>query len=85
MANSIQQLQYLGQSVWYDNMSRDLIASGELERLIEAQRLINTLSLAQKVLNEAPVQKRMTATEVEKATKEFITLGDIVSGSKAQH
>ena len=34
MANSVQQLQALGQSVWYDNMPRGLITSGELRRLM---------------------------------------------------
>ena len=32
--NSIQELGRLGQSVWYDNMYRSLITSGELERLV---------------------------------------------------
>ena len=35
MANSIQQLQNIGQAVWYDNMRRGLITSGELQRLID--------------------------------------------------
>ncbi len=35
MSNPIQQVQQLGQSIWYDNMRRGLLASGELERLIE--------------------------------------------------
>ena len=35
MANAVQQLQNLGQSVWYDNISRGLITSGELQRLID--------------------------------------------------
>ena len=34
MTNSVQQLNNLGQSVWYDNMRRGLITSGELQRLI---------------------------------------------------
>ena len=33
--NSIQELGRLGQSVWYDNMYRSLITSGELARLVE--------------------------------------------------
>ena len=33
--NSIQQLRQLGQSVWYDNMYRALIDTGELQRLID--------------------------------------------------
>ena len=35
MTNSVQQLKNLGQSVWYDNMRRGLITSGELQRLID--------------------------------------------------
>ena len=34
MTDGIQGLQELGQSVWYDNISRGTIASGELQRLI---------------------------------------------------
>ena len=34
MSNSLQDLQKLGQSVWYDNIDRSLIRTGELERLI---------------------------------------------------
>ena len=33
--NSIQELGRIGQSVWYDNMYRSLITSGELARLVE--------------------------------------------------
>ena len=35
MENAIQELQRLGQSVWYDNIRRGMIESGELGRLIE--------------------------------------------------
>ena len=34
MSDAIQELQKLGQSVWYDNISRATIESGELQRLI---------------------------------------------------
>ena len=34
--NSLQALRQLGQSVWYDNMYRALIGSGELQRLIDS-------------------------------------------------
>ncbi|MGH7642143.1 MAG: bifunctional transaldolase/phosoglucose isomerase [Candidatus Dormibacteria bacterium] len=33
--NTLQQLAAVGQSVWYDNLSRDLLRHGELRRLIE--------------------------------------------------
>ena len=32
--NSLQELQQIGQSVWLDNISRGIITSGELQRLI---------------------------------------------------
>ena len=33
--NTIQQVQHLGQSIWYDNISRGLIESGGLQDLID--------------------------------------------------
>jgi transaldolase len=36
VANPLQQLAALGQSVWYDNISRSIIASGQLKKLVEA-------------------------------------------------
>ena len=36
MSNSIQQIQTLGQSVWYDNIHRGQIKSGELKRIIDS-------------------------------------------------
>ena len=35
MSNQLQQLRSLGQSVWLDYISRDLLASGELGRLVD--------------------------------------------------
>ena len=35
MTNALQETQRLGQSIWYDNISRGLLNSGELRRLIE--------------------------------------------------
>ena len=35
MTNSLQELQKLGQSVWFDNIRRGFIKSGELQRLID--------------------------------------------------
>ena len=34
--NPIQKINALGQSIWYDNVSKSLIASGELQRLIDS-------------------------------------------------
>lgn len=33
--NPLQELKRLGQSVWYDNLSRNILASGELERMLD--------------------------------------------------
>ncbi|MFL6275894.1 MAG: transaldolase [Blastocatellia bacterium] len=38
-ANPLEQLSQLGQSVWYDNIERKLITSGELRRLIDEDDL----------------------------------------------
>ena len=35
MTNPVEQVQGLGQSIWYDNMRRGLLVSGELQRLID--------------------------------------------------
>ena len=35
MNNPIRDVQRLGQSVWYDNVRRGLLTSGEMARLIE--------------------------------------------------
>ena len=36
MVNAFEQIRQLGQSIWYDNMRRGLIKSGELQRLIDS-------------------------------------------------
>ncbi|MCH2321302.1 MAG: transaldolase [SAR202 cluster bacterium] len=35
MANSIEKLRQTGQSIWYDNISRKMIATGDLQQLID--------------------------------------------------
>ncbi len=35
MTNSVQEVNHLGQSIWYDNIRRGLIKSGELQQLID--------------------------------------------------
>ena len=35
MSNPLRELRALGQSVWYDHISRELLRSGELNRMIE--------------------------------------------------
>src|SRR4030067_1958778 len=35
MVNSIKKVQSFGQSIWYDNIRRAMLTSGELQRLVE--------------------------------------------------
>lgn len=35
MENALRQLEELGQSIWYDNISRSLVTTGELRRLVD--------------------------------------------------
>ena len=35
MKNALKQLEELGQSIWYDNISRSLVTTGELGRLVD--------------------------------------------------
>lgn len=42
--NHIQEIEQLGQSIWLDNLTRDLIESGELKRMIETKGLLGITS-----------------------------------------
>ena len=44
MTNPIRGVQQFGQSIWYDNISRDLISSGELARLIDEDGVLGVTS-----------------------------------------
>ena len=44
MANPLVELQKEGQSVWYDNIRRGLISSGELKRLIDEDGVLGVTS-----------------------------------------
>jgi len=35
MTNPLQEIGNLGQSVWYDNLTRELLQTGELKRMVE--------------------------------------------------
>lgn len=43
-SNHLLEIESLGQSIWMDNLSRDLIESGELKRLIEEQGILGITS-----------------------------------------
>ena len=57
MSNPLVELQHFGQSVWYDNISRGLIMSGELKRLIEADGILGLTS------NPAIFEKAISGSE----------------------
>ncbi len=42
--NPLTRIQEFGQSVWYDNISRDLVTSGELQRLIDEDGVVGQTS-----------------------------------------
>jgi transaldolase len=42
--NHIQEIEQLGQSIWMDNLTRDLIVSGELQRMIDTRGLLGITS-----------------------------------------
>ena len=44
MANPLNAIATLGQSVWYDNLSRELLKSGELKRLIDEDGITGVTS-----------------------------------------
>jgi transaldolase len=52
MANPLRELQSLGQSVWLDQLDRDMILSGELSRLIEEDGL-SGVTTNPKILHDA--------------------------------
>jgi len=43
-SNPLTQIAQYGQSVWYDNISRDLVKSGELQRLIDEDGVVGQTS-----------------------------------------
>ena len=55
MSNAVQQVQQLGQSVWYDNIGRGLIESGELQGLIDlgVSGLTSNPTIFQKAIAES--------------------------------
>jgi hypothetical protein len=42
--NPLIELQKLGQSIWYDNIRRGLLTSGELKRMIDAGEIVGVTS-----------------------------------------
>jgi transaldolase len=42
--NHIEEIEQLGQSIWMDNLTRDLIVSGELQRMVDTRGLLGITS-----------------------------------------
>ena len=57
MENPLLKLQKLGQSVWYDNIRRGLITSGELQSMVDHDGLRGVTS------NPAIFEKSINGTE----------------------
>lgn len=57
MANPLVEVQRHGQSIWYDNISRGLVTSGELARMVEEDGLLGVTS------NPAIFEKAMAGSE----------------------
>ena len=51
VSNPINQIKEIGQSVWYDDLSRELILSGSLEKLV--QRGITGVTSNPSIFNKA--------------------------------
>jgi transaldolase/glucose-6-phosphate isomerase len=75
MANPLIEVQKLGQSIWYDNISRSLITSGELRRMVENDGLSGVTS------NPAIFEKALAGSaDYDPATKAAVRRG--VGGAK---
>ena len=70
MSNPLLELPKLGQSVWYDNMRRGLIASGEFRRMVEEDGVTGVTS------NPTIFEKAITASaDYDAAIRELISQG----------
>jgi len=57
MSNPAERVAELGQSIWYDNISRDLLESGEVARLVAEEgvrRITSNPSIFQKAMSASP-------------------------------
>ena len=84
MTNPVQQARNLGQSIWYDNIHRGMIASGELQRLIDlgVSGLTSNPTIFEKAISSSTDYDE-TLTELARAGKgadeiyEALTMEDI--------
>src|SRR4051794_14217143 len=85
IANPLVELQNYGQSVWHDNISRDLINSGKLKRLIDEDGLRGVTSnptIFEKAINgtsdyDAPLKSLLAGGKDVKEIYEALAIEDI--------
>ncbi len=76
MASPIRDVQKFGQSIWFDNISRGLITSGDLQRMIKEDGLLGVTS------NPAIFSASLTGTPFyDQATKALVNKGDATAMS----
>src|SRR5437764_12122743 len=70
MANPVSEVQKYGQSIWYDNIRRGLITSGELHGMVERDGLLGVTS------NPAIFSLAITgSTDYDQALKALVAQG----------
>ncbi len=70
MANALLEVQKFGQSIWYDNIRRGLITSGELQTMIERDGLLGVTS------NPSIFEKAIAgSTDYDQATRALVGKG----------
>ncbi len=70
MSNPLVEVQKFGQSIWYDNIRRSLITSGELQQMVETDGLLGVTS------NPAIFEKAVAGSpEYDEVVKALITEG----------
>ncbi len=70
MTNRLVEVQKQGQSIWYDNIRRGLITSGELQQMVENDGLLGVTT------NPAIFEKALAGSpDYDQATKALITQG----------
>ncbi len=76
VANHIQEITQFGQSIWMDNLSRDLIQSGDLKQMIETQGLRGITSNPA-IFEKAIAGNKIYDADIEKGIREGKSLLDI--------
>jgi transaldolase len=77
--NHIQEIEQLGQSIWMDNLTRNLITSGELQQMIETRGLLGVTSNPA-IFEKAIVGNAIYDADIEAGIKAKKSLLDIYEG-----